>query len=110
MRIDRLDDVRGARVAAGRLYEEFLRMPSMSAGFYELPAGGADPQGPPYRRRAVLRRGRVGHLETRANVGSSGPATRSSSKPKRPIDLSTSPRISRSSWCSLPPNRPSALE
>lgn len=46
MRIDRLDDVRRARVAAGRLYEEFLRMPSMSAGLYELPAGGADPQRP----------------------------------------------------------------
>ncbi len=46
MQFDRRDDIRGARVAAGRLYQEFLRTPSMSAGLYELPAGSTDPQQP----------------------------------------------------------------
>ncbi len=44
--IDRLHDVRAARRAAGRLYREFLRERSMSAGLYELPAGSRDPQQP----------------------------------------------------------------
>jgi mannose-6-phosphate isomerase-like protein (cupin superfamily) len=35
-----------ARVAAGRAYREFLRVPTMSAGLYELPAGAEDPQQP----------------------------------------------------------------
>lgn len=30
----------------GKLYLEFLRVPAMSAGFYVVPAGGADPQKP----------------------------------------------------------------
>ena len=46
MQIDRLGEVRNARAVAGRLYEEFLRRPSMSAGLYELPAGSTDPQQP----------------------------------------------------------------
>jgi quercetin dioxygenase-like cupin family protein len=29
-----------------QLYSEFLRVPSLSAGVYVLPAGGLDPQGP----------------------------------------------------------------
>ena len=32
--------------ASGRLYLEFLRVPSMSMGVYRLPAGGVDPQSP----------------------------------------------------------------
>jgi|SRR6187402_2644697 mannose-6-phosphate isomerase-like protein (cupin superfamily) len=32
--------------AAGKLYLEFLRVPSLSAGIYRLPAGSADPQQP----------------------------------------------------------------
>ncbi len=32
--------------AAGCLYHEFLRVPTMSAGIYRLPAGAADPQSP----------------------------------------------------------------
>lgn len=31
---------------AGKLYLEFLRVPSMSLGLYVLPAGGNDPQQP----------------------------------------------------------------
>jgi mannose-6-phosphate isomerase-like protein (cupin superfamily) len=41
-----LDDVEAARVAAGRLYHEFLRVPDLSAGLYVLEAGGTDPQSP----------------------------------------------------------------
>ena len=33
-------------IASGRAYHEFLRVPSMSAGLYRLPAGGNDPQAP----------------------------------------------------------------
>lgn len=32
--------------ASGRLYHEFLRVPSMSMGVYGLPAGAQDPQQP----------------------------------------------------------------
>lgn len=35
-----------AREQAGKLYHEFLRVPSMSAGFYQLEAGASDPQQP----------------------------------------------------------------
>jgi len=34
------------RRQADRLYLEFLRVPSLSLGVYELPAGGVDPQKP----------------------------------------------------------------
>jgi hypothetical protein len=34
------------RRAGGRPYLEFLRTETLSAGLYELPADGADPQGP----------------------------------------------------------------
>jgi mannose-6-phosphate isomerase-like protein (cupin superfamily) len=40
------DDLRGARSAAGGLYHEFLRRPSMSCGIYVLEAGSDDPQTP----------------------------------------------------------------
>lgn len=46
MQLDDLDRVHRERAAAGRLYEEFLRTGSMSAGLYELPAGAEDPQQP----------------------------------------------------------------
>jgi quercetin dioxygenase-like cupin family protein len=34
------------RASSQRLYLEFLRVPTLSAGLYVLPAGGVDPQGP----------------------------------------------------------------
>jgi mannose-6-phosphate isomerase-like protein (cupin superfamily) len=43
---DRLAELRRERAETGRLYHEFLRRPSMSAGLYELPAGSTDPQQP----------------------------------------------------------------
>ncbi len=41
-----LSDVESVRAAAGRLYEEFLRVPDLSAGLYVLEAGATDPQSP----------------------------------------------------------------
>lgn len=41
-----LAELRAARQASGRLYHEFLRVPSLSTGLYVLPAGGTDPQQP----------------------------------------------------------------
>ena len=34
------------RAVSGKSYREFLRVPSMSAGMYVLPAGATDPQRP----------------------------------------------------------------
>ena len=39
-------DIELRRRAHGRLYQEFLRAPSLSMGLYVLPAGGTDPQRP----------------------------------------------------------------
>ena len=41
-----LADVEADRAASGRLYEEFLRVPDLSAGLYVLEAGATDPQSP----------------------------------------------------------------
>jgi mannose-6-phosphate isomerase-like protein (cupin superfamily) len=41
-----LPDVEQQRRAAGRPYLEFLRVPSLSLGIYELAAGGVDRQQP----------------------------------------------------------------
>lgn len=39
-------DLLEAGQQAGRAYLEFLRVPTLSMGLYQLPAGGVDPQGP----------------------------------------------------------------
>ena len=41
-----LPTVSGERAQAGKLYQEFLRVPAMSAGVYVLAAGASDPQKP----------------------------------------------------------------
>jgi len=41
-----LPSVSSERAKAGKLYQEFLRVPALSAGVYVLPAGGTDPQKP----------------------------------------------------------------
>jgi quercetin dioxygenase-like cupin family protein len=41
-----LEQLLDERQRSGRLYLEFLRVPSLSAGLYVLPAGGTDPQKP----------------------------------------------------------------
>ena len=47
-------DVELRRRAHGKLYEEFVRRPSMSIGLYVLPAGGSDPQQPHAEDEAYL--------------------------------------------------------
>ena len=46
MDIFQLAEIQNQRAASGKLYREFLRVPSLSVGLYELPAEGADPQQP----------------------------------------------------------------
>ena len=41
-----LDQLEQQRVQAGKSYLEFLRVPTMSAGVYTLPAGATDAQKP----------------------------------------------------------------
>jgi mannose-6-phosphate isomerase-like protein (cupin superfamily) len=41
-----LDGLLERHQAAGNLWMEFLRVPSLSAGIYRLPAGSVDPQKP----------------------------------------------------------------
>ncbi|HET9308400.1 MAG TPA: cupin domain-containing protein [Candidatus Sulfotelmatobacter sp.] len=42
----KINEIDQQRIANGKLYREFLRVPSMSAGLYVLPAGATDPQRP----------------------------------------------------------------
>ena len=46
MDIFELSDLARQRAESGRLYLEFLRVPALSAGIYELAAGATDPQKP----------------------------------------------------------------
>lgn len=41
-----LSELIAARERSGELYHEFLRVPDMSAGLYQLAAGSVDPQEP----------------------------------------------------------------
>src|SRR5512133_3734745 len=41
-----LSELISQRVAADKLYLEFLKVPDLSMGLYVLPAGGIDPQSP----------------------------------------------------------------
>src|ERR1700746_3243173 len=41
-----LRSISAERARAGKLYQEFLRVPALSVGVYVLPAGGTDPQKP----------------------------------------------------------------
>ena len=41
-----VSDLSAVRQQSGKLYHEFLRVPAMSAGLYELAAGATDPQQP----------------------------------------------------------------
>ena len=42
----KINEIDQRRAENGKLYREFLRVPSMSAGLYVLPAGATDPQRP----------------------------------------------------------------
>ncbi|HKP52260.1 MAG TPA: cupin domain-containing protein [Chloroflexia bacterium] len=41
-----IGDILSKQQSSGKLYLEFLRVPSLSMGLYVLPAGGTDPQKP----------------------------------------------------------------
>lgn len=41
-----LEEIDARRAARGVLYEEFLRVPDLTAGLYVIEAGGIDPQSP----------------------------------------------------------------
>lgn len=41
-----MDDLRAQRAQAGRPWFQFLQVPDLFAGVYEIEAGGTDPQGP----------------------------------------------------------------
>ncbi|MDX1646297.1 MAG: cupin domain-containing protein [Longimicrobiales bacterium] len=41
-----IEDVRAERGAHGRPWQEFLRVPDLFAGLYEIPSGGEDTQSP----------------------------------------------------------------
>jgi len=41
-----LPDLIEQRIQSEKLYLEFLRVPDLSLGLYQLPAGGTDPQSP----------------------------------------------------------------
>ena len=70
-----VDDVETQRAQAGKLYREFLRVPSMSTGLYVLSAGSTDPQSPHHEDEMyyVIRgraRIRAGDKDTEVSAGS----------------------------------------
>jgi mannose-6-phosphate isomerase-like protein (cupin superfamily) len=74
-----IENLERARAQAAKLYQEFLRVPAMSAGIYVLPAGAADPQKPHHedelyyvvRGRARMKiKGAGGDQDREVNTGS----------------------------------------
>jgi mannose-6-phosphate isomerase-like protein (cupin superfamily) len=67
-----LEEVRAGRVASGKRYLEFLRIPAMSAGLYALAAGAEDTQSPHNEDELyyVVR----GHGKFRIGDGAASPA------------------------------------
>ena len=71
----KIADIDSARAESGKLYREFLRVPSMSAGLYVLSPGATDPQRPHHEDEmyyVVRGRGRfqAGDEDTEVSVGS----------------------------------------
>jgi mannose-6-phosphate isomerase-like protein (cupin superfamily) len=75
MHAHEISELLEARRRAGERYHEFLRVPSLSLGIYELPKGGRDPQSPHQedevyyvvRGRAMVR---VGSEDCKVRAGS----------------------------------------
>jgi quercetin dioxygenase-like cupin family protein len=70
-----LNEIDAQRASGNKLYQEFLRVPAMSAGLYVLPAGGDDPQRPHHEDEMyyVVRgraRFRAGNEHTQVSAGS----------------------------------------
>jgi mannose-6-phosphate isomerase-like protein (cupin superfamily) len=71
----RIEEVDQQREKALKLYQEFLRVPAMSAGLYVLPVGATDPQQPHHQDEMyyVIRgraRFKVADQETEVSPGS----------------------------------------
>lgn len=71
----KIADIDSARAESGKLYREFLRVPSMSAGLYVLSPGATDPQRPHHEDEMYyVVRGRgcfqAGDEDTEVSVGS----------------------------------------
>jgi mannose-6-phosphate isomerase-like protein (cupin superfamily) len=69
-----LETLETERIAAGKSYLEFLRVPAMSAGLYTLEAGATDPQQPHTEDEVyIVLEGRaqirVGETDYPANAG-----------------------------------------
>ena len=67
------DEIEARRADRGVLYEEFLRVPDLSAGIYVLEAGAHGPAVAAHRGRAVLRRPRPGPGDGRRRRARRGP-------------------------------------
>lgn len=70
-----VEEVNQQRALGGKLYQEFLRVPAMSAGLYVLAAGASDPQRPHHEDEMyyVVRgkgRFRVGDEDQEISAGS----------------------------------------
>ena len=71
-----ITDLQNHRKQSGKRYSEFLRVPTMSAGVYVLPAGGTDPQSPHkqdemyyvVRGRARLQAGSEDHAVSEGSI------------------------------------------
>ena len=71
---EKLAEIDKQRAESGKLYREFLRVPSMSAGLYVLPVGATDPQRPHHEDEMyyVVRgraRFRAGHEDKAVSAG-----------------------------------------
>jgi mannose-6-phosphate isomerase-like protein (cupin superfamily) len=71
----KIGEIDSERAKAGKLYREFLRVPSMSAGLYAVPVGATDPQRPHHEDEMyyVIRgraRFRAGDEEAEVSAGS----------------------------------------
>jgi len=73
--VTHLDEVLSARQLLGAPYHEFLRVPSLSAGVYVLPAGGEDPQRPHAEDEVYLVLLGRGQLRVGADDHPVGPGT-----------------------------------
>jgi mannose-6-phosphate isomerase-like protein (cupin superfamily) len=70
-----IEEIDRERAQAGKLYREFLRVPTMSAGLYVLPVGASDPQRPHHEDEMyyVIRgraRFRAGDEDAQVSAGS----------------------------------------
>jgi len=74
-RFTKIDEIERQRAQSGKLYQEFLRVPVMSAGLYVLPVGATDLQRPHHEDEMyyVIRgraRFRVGTEDREVSAGS----------------------------------------